>query len=423
MIKRTHPATSRPALPGTAGPAPVPKERSRGLPDGGARRILGLAVAAALALVPGACRKAPPPPPPPEVTVATPVRREVADWDEFSGHFESVDAVEVRPRVAGYLQRVAFAEGADVRRGDVLFVIDQRPYTAEVAKAEAELERARTQEKLAEMELDRARRLVNTQAISREELDARASSRAEGAAAVRGAEAALRTARLNLEWTTVRAPIAGRVGRAEVTTGNLVQAGPPTATLLTTIVSLDPIYVYFDSDEQAYLKYLGALRGVDHASAAGGAGRRPVHVGLAGETGFPHEGTLDFVDNRLDRAAGTIRVRAVLPNAKRTFAPGLFARVRLASDERHPATLIQDQAVGTDQDRKFVLVLKPDSTLEYRAVTLGRVVDGLRVVQSGLRDGEEVVVNGQLRVRPGMKVIPKRGAMTPAAAALARAAR
>ena len=369
----------------------------------GARRVLSLAAIGGLALA--ACRETPPALPPPGVTVAAAVGRDVADWDEFTGHFEAVDAVDVRPRVSGFVQRVAFAEGAMVRRGDVLFVIDPRPYEADVAKAEAELERARTRKQLADMELERAQRLVSTQAISREELDARASGRAEGDAAVRAAEAALRTARLNLEWTVVRAPISGRIGRAEVTPGNLVQAGPPAATLLTTIVSLDPIYVYFDSDEQAYLKYVRSVRNPGASAARGGG--RPVYVGLANESGFPHEGVLDFIDNRVDQTAGTIRVRAVLRNPAGLFAPGLFARVRLVVGERRPTTLIQDQSIGTDQDRKFVLVLKGDSTVEYRAITIGRMVDGLRVVQSGLEPGERVVVNGLQRVRPGMQVAPQ----------------
>ena len=387
-------------------------ERKPELLRTGARRALGVGIAlAGLAL--GACREPAPVMPPAQVTVAPALGREVADWDEFTGRFESVDAVDVRPRVSGFVQRVAFTEGATVRRGDVLFVIDRRPYEADVARAEAELERARTRAQLAGMELERAQRLVSTQAISREELDTRQSGRAEGDAAVRAAEAAVTTARLNLEWTTVRAPISGRVGRAEVTPGNLVQAGPPTATLLTTIVSLDPIYVYFDSDEQAYLKYVRSI--------GGRSSKQPVYVGLANESGFPHQGTLDFVDNRLDSGAGTIRVRALVANKARLFAPGLFARVRLVGSERYAATLVRDQASGTDQDRKFVLVLKPDSSVDYRAVTLGRIVDGLRVVTSGLRPGEEVVINGLLRVRPGMKVTPKRAAMSPDSTTLASA--
>jgi membrane fusion protein, multidrug efflux system len=379
-----------------------------------ALRRTGLGVALVAALVAIACSKPAPPPQTPQVTVAPAVAREVSDWDEFTGHFESVDAVEVRPRVSGFVQRVAFSEGATVKRGDLLFVIDPRPYEAEVARAEAELARAKSRAQLAGMELERAQRLVGTQAISREELDARQSARSEGAATVQAAEAALTTARLNLEWTSVRAPISGRVGRAEVTPGNLVQAGPPAATLLTTIMSLDPIYVYFDTDEQAYLKYVSAMRGRTN--------KRPVYVGLTNETGFPHQGTLDFVDNQLDRGAGTIRARAILRNADQTFAPGLFARVRLVGSERHPATLIQDQPVGTAQDRKCVLVLKPDSSVEYRAITIGRMVDGLRVVASGVKPGEAVVINGLLRVRPGMKVLAQRATMSPDSATLATAA-
>ena len=359
-------------------------------------RSTSLLLLSGLALA--ACRERPAAPPPPQVTVAPVVQREIADWEEFTGHFEAINAVEVRPRVAGFVQRVAFVEGAIVRAGDALFVIDQCPYEADVARAEAMLEQARTRKQLADMELERAQKLVSTQAISREELDARTSGRAEGDAAIRAADAALRIARLNLEWTVVRAPISGRVGRAEITPGNLVQAGPASPTLLTTIMSLDPIYVYFDTDEQAYLKYMRT------SGAARGRGRA-VSVGLANETGYPHLGTLNFIDNRVDRAAGTIRVRALLPNRNQLFAPGLFARVRLADNQRRSVALVQDQSVGTDQDRKFVLVLKPDNTVEYRAITIGRMVDGLRMVQSGLKPGERVVINGLMRVRPGMKVI------------------
>ena len=387
--------------------------RIRAALDTAARRTLGVAIAVG-SLVAAACSKPAPPRPPAEVTVAPVLGRQVADWDEFTGHFESVDAVEIRPRVSGFVQRVAFTEGTLVRRGDPLFYIDPRPYEADVARAEAELARARTRAELAEGEHARAQRLVATQAISREELDARSSSRAEGDAAVKAAAAALVTARLNLEWTVVRAPIAGRVGRAAITPGNLVQAGPPAATLLTTIVSLDPIYVYFDSDEQAYLKYVTAMR---NRSA-----KLPVYVGLTTESGFPHEGKLDFVDNQLDPGAGTIRVRALVPNPAQLFVPGLFARVRLVGKEQRAVTLIQDQAVGTDQDRKFVLVLKPDSSVEYRPVTLGRLVDGLRVVNSGLAPGENVVINGLMRVRPGMKVLAKHATMVSDSATLASAA-
>ena len=379
--------------------------------DTAARQTVGVGIVVA-ALFAAACSKPVPQRPPAEVTVAPAIGKQVTDWDEFTGHFESVDAVDIRPRVSGFVQRVAFTEGAIVRRGDPLFYIDARPYQAEVDRAAAELERTRTRAQLAQGEQERAQRLVATQAISREELDSRTSGKAEGEAAVRAAAAALETAKLNLEWTVVRAPITGRVSRAAVTPGNLVQAGPPSATLLTTIVSLDPIYVYFDSDEQAYLKYVNSIR-------SRGA-ELPVYIGLTNETGFPHKGKLDFVDNRLDAGAGTIRVRAVIQNPAQLFVPGLFARVRLVGTEQRPVTLIQDQAVGTDQDRKFVLVLKPDSSVEYRPGTLGRLVDGLRAVNSGLAPGENVVINGLLRVRPGMKVLAKRATMSDSATLAAR---
>ena len=345
---------------------------------------------AAFASIAAACSTPKPVAQVPEVTVAPVVDRDVTDWDEFSGHLEAVQSVDVRPRVSGFLQKVSFPEGATVRQGDILMTIDPRPYEANVARAEALLEQAKTRESLAKQELDRAKKLVATQAISGEELDSRMSAVAEASSAIRGAEAALRTAKLDLEWTTVRAPISGRVGRAEITEGNLVQAGPPAASLLTTIVSLDPVYVYFDADEQAYRK---------NARREG-----TVQIGLTGETGFPHEASVDFIDNKVDRAAGTIRVRAVLRNPNAVFTPGLFARVRLAGGTHRSAAMVRDQAIGTDQDRKFVLVLKPDSTVEYRAVTLGRVADGLRVIETGLKPGENVVINGLLRVRPGMKV-------------------
>jgi multidrug efflux system membrane fusion protein len=381
----------------------------------------GRLVFLAAGLLATACSTPAPVTPPPEVTVASVVDKRIAEADEFTGHFEAVQSVEVRPRVTGFVQRVTFSEGSTVRKGDPLFLIDPRPYEAEVARAEAVLEQARTRQGLAQQELERAKRLVNTQAISREELDGRTSGVAEGSAAVRAADAAVRSARLNLEWTTVRAPISGRVGRAEITAGNLVQAGAPTGAVLTTIVSLDPIYVYFDSDEQIYLKNataFTALRSVPGARLA----PRPVLIGLANEAGFPHTGTLDFVDNQVDRTAGTIRVRAVVPNAAHLFAPGLFARVRLTGGQSRRVSLVQDQSVGTDQDRKFVLVLKPDSTVEYRAITVGRVTEGLRIVESGLAPGENVVINGQLRVRPGMKVAAKQAAMLVTASASAPAA-
>jgi multidrug efflux system membrane fusion protein len=372
--------------------------------------VLGLLFVSVLGA--GCGTEPPPPPPAPAVTVADVTGRDITEWDEFTGRFEAVDAVEIRPRVSGYLRRVLFAEGKEVRKGEVLFEIDPRPYEADLAGAEAELERARSGAALAAREVERAQRLVTVQAISREEYDARVSAAAQGGSSVRAAEAAVAMARLNLEWTRVRAPISGRVSNAMVTEGNLVQAGPPGATLLTTVVSLDPIYVYFDSDEQTFLKY-GALARAGLRQSSHVA-QTPVHLGLANENGgFPHRGYVDFLDNQLDSRSGTIRTRAVFSNRDRLFTPGLFARLKLVGSGRYRATLILDRAIGTDQDKKFVLVVKPDSTVDYRPIQIGRLVDGLRIVTGGLVPGDRIVINGLQRVRPGMKVTPTITAMFP----------
>jgi RND family efflux transporter MFP subunit len=368
-----------------------------------------LAVVSGLVLPVGivGCGDPPPPPPPaPPVTVAAVVEREITEWDEFTGRMEAVNAVDIRPRVSGYIRRIAFNEGNGVRKGQLLVEIDPRPYQADLARAEAELERAQTTAALAGREVERARRLVAVQAISREEFDTRTSAHASEDAGVRAAEAAVATARLNLEWTEVRSPISGRVSRAEVTAGNLVQAGPPDATLLTTVVSLDPIYVYFESDEQTYLKYTALARNGSRPNSRDN--RSPVELGLANEEGFPHRGYIDFVDNQLNPDAGTIRLRAIFANKNHEFTPGLFARIRLVGSGKYPATLVLDRAIGTDQDKRFVLVLKPDSTVDYRPVQLGRLMDeGLRVITSGVKPGERIVINGMQRARPGTKVTPK----------------
>jgi multidrug efflux system membrane fusion protein len=344
------------------------------------------------------------------VTVAQVPQREIADWDEFTGRLEAVDQVEIRPRVSGYITRVLFEEGKEVRKGEVLFEIDPRPYQAELAGAEAELERARSAAALAASEVERAGKLVTAQAISREEYDSRTSAEAQGGATVRAAEAAVQTARLNLNWTRVRSPISGRVSNALVTPGNLVEGGPASATLLTTVVSLDPMYVYFDSDEQTYLRYASRARS---SGANWRETRLTVYLGLANESGYPHEGRLDFVDNQIDPGTGTIRTRAVFSNRSRALTPGLFARVKLVGTHKMNALLVRDAAIGTDQDRKFVLVVGPGDTLAYRPVVPGRLTEGLRIVSSGLKPGERVVVNGLMRVRPGMKVAPTLTSMVP----------
>jgi RND family efflux transporter MFP subunit len=366
--------------------------------------VFSLAALSLAALTVGRGKQTPAAPPPPAVTVAEVPQREITESDEFTGRLEAVDQVEIRPRVSGYIKRVAFTEGTEVKKGEVLFEIDPRPYQADLDRAEAELARARSAAALAASEVKRAGKLVDVQAISREEYDSRSSAEAQGGATVRAAEAAVETARLNLEWTRVRAPIGGRVSNALVTPGNLVQAGPPAATLLTTVVSLDSMYLYFDSDEQTYLRY------ADRARTSGGTNwrtaRLPVYLGLANESGYPHEGRLDFVDNQVDPRTGTIRTRAVFSNRARALTPGLFARVKLVGTQKTNALLVRDAAIGTDQDRKFVLVLGPGDTLAYRPVVPGRMDEGIRIVTSGLKPGERVVVNGLMRVRPGMKVTP-----------------
>ena len=353
-------------------------------------------------------------PPPAEVSVAPVLAKSVREWDEFTGRISAVESVELRPRVSGYIERVGFREGQDVERGDLLFVVDPRPYRAALAQAEAELERARSAARLAQAQGARAQSLIEAQVISREEFESRRAASAQGEAGVRGAEAADATARLTLQFSEVRAPISGRVGRALVTEGNLAQAD---ATLLATLVSLDPVYVDFESDEQSFLRY-GALA----REGSRENGRNPVKVGLANEAGFPHAGQVDFVDNQVDPRTGTIRVRAVLPNPDRVFTPGLFARVQLEGNRASPALLVDDRAVLTDQDRKYVYVVGADNLAARRDVSLGRMAEGLRVVTAGLKPGDRVVVDGVQKIFfPGMPVkaasVPMQPAQRGAAAA------
>lgn len=335
-------------------------------------------------------------PPAPTVTVATVQSREVNDWDEFSGRFEAVEHVELRPRVSGYIERVSFVEGREVKKGDVLFAIDDRPYRVQLQRAEGELARVRAQALLAGNELERARKLLESHAISQEEHDRRVSQLNQSQAELASAQAAVAAAQLDLGFTRVTAPIDGRVSRAAVTAGNYVTAGQ---SVLTSVVSLDPIYVSFDGDEQRYLRY------AQRANAADGGS--PVYVGLSSDDGFPHTGRLSFVDNALDPATGTIRTRAVLSNAERKFTPGLFARVRLPGSGRYQATLVPDAAIATDQDRRYVLVVNAENLVEHREVELGGSQDQLRVVQSGLKPGERVIVSGLQRARPGSAVTPQ----------------
>ncbi|MGQ0835985.1 MAG: efflux RND transporter periplasmic adaptor subunit [Gammaproteobacteria bacterium] len=376
---------------------------------------IGTLVALSLcALVLAACARneaAPAPAGPPAVSVAKVITKQITEFDEFTGRFEAVERVEVRPRVSGYVASIHFEQGHEVEKGDVLFIIDPRPYQAEFKRTQAELARARTQRALAQSERDRAVKLVEARAISKEEFDERVSGLEQGVANVAAAEAAVEAAALNLTFTQIRAPFAGLVGRAEITAGNLVSAGE---TLLTTLVSIDPIYVAFDGDEQAYLRYVNmALRGERGSSRDT---RNPVWAGLADETGHPHEGVMVFLDNEVDPATGTIRARGQFDNADRRFTPGMFARVKLTGSARYDAVLINDSAVGTDQSIKYVLLVGADNKIEYRPVKLGPLVDGLRVVREGLEANDVIVVNGLQRVRPGSPVTPQLVAMGPRAA-------
>ena len=346
-----------------------------------------------------AAQSAPPQAPP--VTAAKALARNVTDWNEFTGRLEAVNHVDVRPRVSGLIASVRFTEGAVVQRGEVLFEIDPRPFEAEVDRLRAELARAKAALARTSAERDRARRLSAENAISTEEHDRRVSSATEAEAQVSAVEAALRAAELNLEFTKVIAPIGGRVGRAIVTEGNLVSSGPGEATLLTTLVSLDPIYASFEVDEQSFLGFQRAAGGTRQGEPVRGA---DIRMALAAEDDFPRAGRLQFLDNQLDAGTGTIRVRAVFANADGALTPGLFVRLRMSAGKPYPAVLIQDQAVGTDLDKRFVYVVGEDQSIAYRPVTLGPIVDGLRVVRNGLRPDEVVLVNGLQRVRPGVKV-------------------
>lgn len=337
--------------------------------------------------------------PAPQVSVAQVVEKPVQQWDEFNGRIEAVGSVELRPRVSGYVERVAFEEGQEVAKGDLLFEIDSRPYRAALAQAEADLERARSEAKLARAQDERARSLVEARAISREEAEARSAGAAQGNAAVRAAEAAVARARLDLQFTQVRAPISGRAGRAMITAGNLAQAD---TTVLTSVVSLDPVHVYFEGDEQTFLKYQALMRSGDRAGSG-----NPVRIGLSGTDGYPYEGVVDFVDNQVDPATGTIGLRAVLPNPDRLFTPGLFARVQLLARNESDAMLVDEKAVMTDQDRNYVYVIGPDNTAVRKDVRLGDTADGLRIV-NGLESDDRVIVHGVQKVfYPGMQVAPQ----------------
>ena len=381
--------------------------------------LLGLA-----ALLGGCDREAvsqPAAPQPPTVSVAPAIQREVQEFEEFTARLEAPDTVEVRARVAGALEQVHFTEGQRVAKGAMLFTIDPRPFAAEVARAEAQLAAARNQAELSTSELGRAERLTSIQGVSQQELDQLRAGVRNSRSNIQAAEAALVQARLNLEFTRIRAPVAGRISRAMVTPGNLISVGTP---VLTTLVSQDRVHAYFDASEATYLKYLRLIR----AGTLSSPRTSPVQawLGLADEEGFPHQGRIDFVDNRVNPATGSIRGRAVFDNSDGRFTPGLFARVKVVGSGKYQATLVAERAIGTDQTRKVVMLVGKDNVVQPREVRPGALIDGMRVVE-GVKPGELVIVDGLQRAQPGAPVTPQvlqvdaKGMPIPAAAASAPA--
>jgi membrane fusion protein, multidrug efflux system len=351
--------------------------------------------------------------PPATVTVAAPESREYIPTETLTGRIDAVDSVEIRARVSGFLAEVRFQAGQTVRKGDVLFVIDPRPFQAALQRAEADLESAKTRAAQADRDAARAEQMLKTKAISVEEADQRRTRLSEAKASVAVAEAALVTARLNVEYAEIRSPIDGRVSRALVTPGNNVSGVDGATTLLTTVVSVDPVYVYADLDESVLLRLNRFRReGVLPVDAKG---RIEVGVGLADETGYPHMGTVESLDNRLDPSTGSLVLRAVLANPDQRFVPGLFARVSLPSGPKTAALFVPDDVLGTEQSRKFLYTVSASNTVEKKFVTTGPLSGGKRLVASGLTPTDRVVVNGQLRIQfPGQPVAPVPATNSPA---------
>ena len=328
--------------------------------------------------------------PPVDVNAAQVIVKSIRQWDEFSGRIASTDAVEVRPRVSGYIERIAFKDGDEVKQGDLLFVIDRRPYKAAYDSAFAKLERTRAAAQLARVQEERARALIVTNAIPRGELDTRRAALNQREAEVRADEADLEIAKLNLSFTEVRSPIAGRIGRAMLTVGNLAQADQ---SVLTNVVSQNPVYIYFQPDEQTYLRYLALSRTGERQNTA-----NPVRIALASDTTFPYAGTVDFINNQVDPATGTITLRAVVPNPDRILVPGLYARVQLEGSAEFDAMLVDDKAVLTDQDRKYVYVIGANNDAVRKDVVLSGFFNGLRIVQAGLSQNDNVIVDGVQKI-------------------------
>jgi RND family efflux transporter MFP subunit len=353
-----------------------------------------------------AAKKAAGPPPPPAVTVSQPRVEELVEWDEYTARFDAVEAVDIRARVSGYLTEVAFKDGQNVKKGDLLYVIDARPFERALDQAKAELEQAKTKSENANLDVERGRPLMERKILSEKAYDDRANLLRDAQAAIKVAEAKVATAELEIAFTRVTAPIAGRTGRSQVTAGNWVSAGSAAnATLLTSIVSQNPIHVYFDVSENNYLKYKRLTEKGEAGATDSGA---LIEIALPDEVGFPHKGKLDFLDNRLDPGTATVRARAEVANDNLLFSPGMFARVRIPGSAKYKAFLLPDAAIGTDQASKFVLVVDAENTVSRKAVKLGPLHGNLRVVRSGISAEDWVVTKGVQRARPGQKVAGKR---------------
>jgi RND family efflux transporter MFP subunit len=357
-------------------------------------------------------------PPPPKVTVAKPIKRTIVDQDEYVGRFVPVDVVEVRARVSGYLDQIHFTDGQIVKQGDLLFTIDKRPYQNTLDQARANLQTAKSNVAFTQSDLARGQQLVRERTISEQIYEQRAQAFRNAQASVAASEAMVRQAELDLEYTELRAPIAGRIGDRRVTQGNLVMGGTGGTSLLATIVSIDPIRFEFTFDEGALLRYQRLASGKGEVAGLGGTA---VRLKLLDETDFSHPGRMDFVDNVIDRASGTIRGRAQLSNADGLFTPGMFARVQVPASAPYQALMLPDAAIATEQARKFVYVIDQDNFARLRYVTLGQVVDDLRVIKDGLADGDRVVINGLMRVRQGQKVTPEEQPASPQASVPAAA--
>ena len=354
------------------------------------------------------CNRQPPSaaPPPPLVTIAKPLQKEIVEWDVYTGRTDAVENVNITPRVSGYINNITFRAGDMVNKGDLLFVIDPRPYQAVLDQANAQLRQAEANQQLQDANFARQDRLRQTGVIAKEDFDTALSNKNQAAAQVLAAQAAVESAKLNLTFTQVTSPVIGRISREQVTVGNLVQAD---STLLTNIVSVDPIYAYFNVDERSILKYQQQVRQGRLADAR--SSQVPVYLQVENETGFPHQGVIDFINNQFNSSTGTLQVRGLFPNATGFLIPGAFVRVRVAASPLHQALLITDRAVGTDQGTKFVLLVSGDNVVSVRPVELGPEVDGLRVVRNGLKGDEQIIVNGVINAKPGAKVSPQPGDM------------